>query len=181
MMLTQTSRLTIMLGVVLIGIVILTAVVALPSALSILDLTTRIAEERAKTEALVNRALKFRKTSQTIGEIKSNLQLLEAMTIKKGHEVDFFSLLETKNRTYNLDQVIRLGEPTQSSFGMEKIPLEFQLRGTFTNILQYLSDLERSPIAITINRLELRINPQPLSLQQKIAGTFNGIIYVSEK
>lgn len=179
MTLTQSQRILITVAALFVGMGVLGSLVAFPALRQIVALAERIAQERAKTEAHYSRALQFRQTTESVEKIKAELPLFEKMLILRGQEVDFFALLEKKNKAHDLEQIIRLDNPKPIAKNLEEIPLEFQLRGPFLNILQYLDELERSDRIVAITNIDLRFNPQAVDAQKPIAATFSGNIYVT--
>lgn len=160
------------------GVGVILTLVAIPALARIVELSRAIDQERARIELARQNARQFRQTSASIDEIKKNLPLLKTLAIDAGKEVDFFAALETQNTRRNLDQLVRLGEPSAPQAGLEELPIEFQLRGAFANITAYLNDLERLSPIVTLKQLDLRESTAADATSQPLTANFQGQIYV---
>ena len=172
-----------------IGTAIMLGFVAVPSSQDILALGEQISVTQTRMSKTIARGLQFRDIAQNAEMIKKDLPRLRSMLIAPGKEVDFFTTLEQKNRTHDLDQLVRLGTSKSLTPAIQELSLTFELRGEFANIMAYLNDLERAPEQISIRKIVIHraaatapsvaIGEVPRSATQKpLIATIEGSIYV---
>lgn len=163
--------------------------VAIPSSQDILTLDDKISDAQAQMNKTIARGLQFRDIAQNADMINKDLPRLSRMLIAPGKEVDFFTALEHKNQTHNLNQIVRLGTAKTLLPSIQELPLTFELHGEFSDIMAYLNDLERAPEQILIRKIVLQrsttttlsmtIGDAPSPAKQKpLMATVEGSIYV---
>ena len=103
------------------------------------------------------------------------------MIIESGKEIDFFALLEEKNKQNNLQQLVRLSPSVEVLPSLEELPLEFQIQGTFRDILAYISELERMPELIVLRSITLSHSTVSKDSKKPLSATVTGVIYVHKK
>lgn len=167
---------------IFIGIAIMIGTVLIPSSYGIVSLATRISQEQHKASQALARAQELQKIATLIEQIQRDLPTYERMVIESGKEINFFANLEEKNKRHNLRQLIRLGAAEERSPSLNELPLEFQVEGTFPNILAYISELERAPELIALKSLTLLRSPtSPSDAKNPLSANLNGSVYVLKK
>src|SRR3989338_8344733 len=145
---------------ILVGIAIIVIVVVVPSLRSITTLATHIEQKRNQAGQSFARAAQFRATADLLTEIHRTLPVYERMIIEGGKEIDFFTLLENKNKQHNLDQLVRLSPSVEILPSLEELPIEFQIQGAFENIISYIQELERADELIAIRSVTILRSPK---------------------
>lgn len=177
----KTSHLIIItIATLLAGIVIICAIVALPSLTGIIKLYQTIGEEQARIEKIIGRALKLHQTTENIETLKKALPNLEKMLIKDGHEIELFTLLSDKSRAYELTETLRLGITEITPAQTKILPLDIELKGTFINTLRFIADIEQSEIALPFYSIDFRIPAKSENPKQLITTTLKGTVYVQQ-
>lgn len=175
-------KITYQIGLSIIALIIGTAImlgfVAIPSSQNILTLDRQISETQARISKTIARGLQFRDIAQNAQMIKKDLLRLGHMVIPAGREVDFFTVLEHKNQAHDLDQLVRLGTAKPLTPLIQELPLTFELRGEFGNIIAYLNDLETMPEQISIRKIAIHRASTATEAQKPLIATVEGAIYV---
>lgn len=178
MTLKTSHRIILTVAVLIAGIGIILAIVAIPSFSGIIKLSQSIEEERARIEKTVTSALRLQKTTEYISEINRELPKLEAMIIDYGKEIELFSFLEQKSRAHGLAETLRLGEAQKGPADTQRLDLDIELRGSFTGVMRFISDIEQSPILFPIREISLRLLEQAPEAQSEFIANLKGSIYV---
>lgn len=163
------------------GIAIIIGYVLIPSFKGIIDLADKISREQSKAEQAFAHAHELRTTTSLIEQIQRELPTYERMIIESGKEIDFFALLEEKNKQYNLHQLIRLSPAVELLPSLEELPLEFQIQGAFQDIFAYLKELERMPELIVLKSLTLLRSPLSPDNKKPLSATIKNVTYVRKK
>ncbi len=161
-----------------IGIATMLGFVAIPASENILTLGNQISETQARASKTIARGLQFRDIAQNVEMIKKDLPQITRVLIPPGKEVDFFTTLEKKNQIHNLDQLVRLGTAKSLTPLIQELPLTFELRGEYGDIMAYLDDLERTPEQISIRKIIINRTPPATEKQKPLIATVEGSIYV---
>lgn len=162
------------------GIGIIFLIVALPSLTGIINLYQDISTEQLRVESVINRALKLHQTTQDIEKIKKELPFLEQMFVKSGHEIELFTLLGDKSRTYGLTETLRLNIAETTLTQIKTLPLDIELSGAFINVLRFITDIEHSKIALPLYSMDFRIPAKSENTKQTITTTLKGTAYVKQ-
>ena len=157
---TSSQRILITVIVLLLGIGVLVAIVALPSIHGILQLADNITRERERIQPIVSRALRFNTISSDVKRIQKDLPSLRKLFISEGQEVAFFTTLGEVSRRLGLTQTLRLGDGQKNEPGnTSTFPLDLELQGDYRATLQYLAELERMPELISFDVINMRVAP----------------------
>lgn len=164
----------------LIGIIIICAIVAFPSLTGIIKLHKTIAEEQSRIENTIGRAIKLHATAQDIETVKKALPNLEKMLIKNGREIDLFTMLSEKSRTYALTETLQLGVAEITPTQIKILPLDIEVKGTFINIIRFITDIEQSEIVLPFYSIDFRNSEKASNSKQIITATLKGYAYVQQ-
>ena len=177
---TRTKIIT-TVAIIMIGIAIIIGSVLIPSFRGIITLAEEISRQQSKAAQALAHARQLAPTTSLIEEIQRELPGLERMIIESGKEIDFFALLEEKNKQNNLQQLVRLSPSVEVLPSLEELPLEFQIQGTFQDILAYISELERMPELIVLRSITLSHSTVSKDSKKPLSATVTGVIYVHKK
>ncbi|MDO8505261.1 MAG: type 4a pilus biogenesis protein PilO [bacterium] len=175
------TRIITTVAIIVIGMATIIGFVFIPSLYGIVNLSKNISREQNKIEQAISRASQHRTITSLTEQIERELPTYQRMIIESGKEIDFFSLLEEKNKQHNLTQLIRLSPSVELSPSLEELPLEFQIQGDFSDIIAYISELEHMPELISFNSLNILRVPLSQDNKKPLSLTLKGAIYVLKK
>jgi len=156
--LTTPARIAVTIGVILLGIVVLSVTMIVPSFQGIRMLASSIEVEHARIEPLLSRGLAYRETVKEIEQMKKNIPAMRALFLHKGEEAALFAKLKETSSGYGLTETVRVGDGL-SSGELTILPIDLELHGTYLHVLEYLHYLESSPVLIAIKTLDIRSTP----------------------
>ncbi|GEM_PF-4578276 len=151
----NSTRIITTIAVLLFGVTVIVGIVALPSIRGIAHLAKEIQAEHDRIEPIVNRTLRYRSIKEDVESAKRELPKLTTLLIPEGQEVLLFTDLEKKSKQVNLVQKLQVGERNLKNT-LNTLPLSFTLQGTFLNTLRYIIELERMPILLTIENIQIQ-------------------------
>ena len=140
-----------------------------PSARDIMTLQRDIADKREQLENLRKSGKSYKTIIEDYEYIKSDLPQLEAVTLKRGQELEFITSIEESasetQLTHELifDTTLLQGE-TNKDF--QEIPITINLTGQFENMLVFLERIETKDYYLNITSLRLT----PITTQNRIQG-----------
>ena len=117
--------------------------IIMPSVNSIKHIKEEVEMQRIDLEKKYIKGQSLKQLKENLKKIKPELETLNNAFIIKGNELGFITTLE--NAFKNLDE----------SQALQKIPLNLSLKGNFTNLINYLLDIESSHYYINIDSLEI--------------------------
>ncbi|MCG2695546.1 type 4a pilus biogenesis protein PilO [Candidatus Parcubacteria bacterium] len=163
---------------------IFAAVICGIACLIIIPTVNDIKRIKAEVENQIAEMEKRYITGQSLKELKENLEKidpeLETLSksfVVKGRELDFITALEELAYKNNVQQKINMDafKNLDDSKTFQKIPLNLSAQGNFSNLMNYLVDLESLCYYININTLELPAASAKSFTANKIAGQESGI------
>lgn len=165
----------------IVGIGIIFAIVILPSLKSIVSLAESIEQERVRVEQIVSRALQSRQTVADVEKVAKDLLALESMLISANKEIQLFTILEQKSKTYGLIETLHLKEDelTQEQ-NVKKMSLGIELQGPFLNTLHFIDDIEHSTILLPFQLITQQYSPTIKKDIHPLTSTLRGMIYVAK-
>ena len=161
-----------------IGMGVILLIVILPTVSNMRVLSQAIDEERARIENTTSGALGLRSTASDVQKVKSFIPKLMELFIKPGREIELFTLLEKEGRQSELTQRLRLGEPQPAKHALLALPLEIELKGDLVNTLNFINRLEKSPLLLPLESIDLQLNPTVGESNQELTSMLRGTAYV---
>ncbi|PIR94719.1 hypothetical protein COT95_02655 [Candidatus Falkowbacteria bacterium CG10_big_fil_rev_8_21_14_0_10_37_6] len=112
------------------------------------ELENNDSDERSLNEVINN----YRKYEPQINELNKTVHA-------KSRELEFITTMENLATTYNLEQKINIGSEIASS-SFKIIPLQLVLKGSYTNNLQYLQNMEVLPVYVNVKNITISSDNQ---------------------
>ncbi len=158
-------------------------IIILPQLDSIDDFGKRIKDHKIYIERQYEAKQSTLKNKQNIELIEKQMDKIDQMFISQNRELEFITTLESLADKYNLQQKISLEQTNTGNkdknkdkskikSDYKKVMLNLNLEGSFSNIMNYLIDLEALNYYINISSLDLgsaekistrRYPPSPLA------------------
>jgi Tfp pilus assembly protein PilO len=145
-----------------------------------------IENQRVDLEIKYIRGQSLKKLTKNIRTIEPQMDKLGSIFIKEGEELNFITTLENLANANNIDQKINLEIDKKTIIkGLKKIPVKISSSGSFKNILNYLSGLEKLDYYINIGSISLSSSQQKASsvnqeqvIENKINMSLNAYVYL---
>ena len=131
--------------------------IIMPSIDDIKYIKEEVEMQRIDLEKKYVKGQSLKQLKENLKKIKPELEMINNAFIVSGHELDFITTLENFAHKNNVEQKINMNafKDLNESQVLQKIPLNLSLKGNFTNLINYLIDLEASHYYININSLEI--------------------------
>ena len=164
--------------------VIFSAIICGVVFLAIIPTVNNIKRIKIEVEKQIAEMEKKYITGQSLKELKENLEkidpelkMLSKSFVVKGRELDLITALEELTYKNNVQQKINIDafKNLDDSKAFQKIPLNLSAQGNFSNLMNYLVDLESLCYYINIDTLELPAASAKSFTANKIAGQESGI------
>jgi|GEM_PF-3418340 Tfp pilus assembly protein PilO len=161
--LTQNNKIQALIGVFVILFAALIIFIAYPYYVKIQDTNNQIYEQRVQLAILEQQRLNVEQTHQDYNKIKKDLDTIQLAFINTDDMLKFISGLEQIAAKNSIEQNINLSTSTNNLIN-NKLPFVLNLRGSWKNILAYISDLEALDTYILIDTLSYTKNNNSLSV-----------------
>jgi len=159
------------IGVILI-ISLITVFIIIPTISDIKKISNPIYLERVDLEKKYLRGQLLKKTVSNFEEIKSQKNKLDTIFIKEGEELKFISTLEGIASLNSVDQTIELRvKDVEEKRGTKTFPLKITAKGSFAQVMNYLTDLEGLDYYLNISSVDL------IGEKGSIIATFSGEVF----
>lgn len=159
----------------------LVAVAAFPAKKIIETTAEEIVSQRTEIENAYRNRGQIKEASDAFRETTRNAAGLNDLAIHEGHELDFVNELEAAALAHNLAQEISLDTANQTAVSdwEREIPLRIRVRGTYDDVIRYLSDVERLPESVAVSRADIRADSTslPKNPNGTVSATFDGTVY----
>lgn len=167
-------KLVIILGLVGLSLAAIGCFIIVPTLRDIQAITVAIQEQRDVIEEKYQRGQLLRKLVEDFRKIGPEKDRLDAAFIQPGGELDFIIGLERLAASREVDfdpQRVKADAKARA----DSFPLTLKLRGSFSQLLSYLQDVERLPTYFNVSALQLNAGPDGT-----IEATANGVGYLRE-
>ncbi len=176
-----TQKIIITIAATLLIIVGIAFFVILPTIQDIQEINKEILFEKKSLEAKFLSGQYYTKVYKDFKAIEPEIEKVQGMYIKKGEELNFITDIEKISETYNLEpKITRINsdknDNNKGSF--ETLILEIRLTGGFTQIMEFLSDLEALKYYFNIFNISLASQNDK---KNKINATIVGKVYIIDE
>ncbi len=151
-------KLVLILGLVGLSLAAIGWFIIVPTLRDIQSITGAIQEQRNSIEEKYQRGQLLRKLVEDFKKIGPDKDRLNAAFIQPGGELDFIIGLERLAASREVDFDPQR-EKADAKARADSFPLTLKLRGTFSQLLSYLQDLERLPAYFNVSSLQLNAGP----------------------
>lgn len=163
---------------------LVTLLVALPRAKSILQIRETIIDRQTEVEKQHSQSRKLRLTLLELDRSLDVAREISQATVSTGQELDIIEQLESLSDSYGIDQNLSVAVqdvPKDSPYlkkGIKKYyELSFLNHGRYDQHIAYLSALEHLPYYMIIDQLAWEINAAKKE-QQVVTLKFTGKVYI---
>lgn len=127
-----------------------------PQYRSIQKMNSHILQLRTSLETKYEKVRFLHKSQNILALAKQTATELQSLFIKSGEEINFISYLENLADKFALKQKINISHAEKiKNKNLSKMNLQVDAQGDLTNLLSYLTALERSPYLISITEINL--------------------------
>ncbi|MDP1709818.1 MAG: hypothetical protein Q8L21_02940 [Candidatus Komeilibacteria bacterium] len=145
-------------GTLLLAVLVL---VALPAFSEIRLINTQVYEERVRLEKLYLRGQLQKKVRANYAKIKDEIPFLDDIILKENQELQYITALEQAASEANIDLKINIGASKRLPNQLfSTLSLNFELNGSWTNILRWLARLEAIPYYTDIKEIAVAVHEQ---------------------
>ena len=139
-----TQKIVIIITITLFVIASITFLIILPTIRDIQEINKEILFEKKSLETKFLSGQYYTKVYQDFKAIEPEIKKIQGVYIKKGEELNFITNIENISDRHGLEQKItRLNTNADSNKeNLETLVLDVRLTGGFTQIMEFLSDLE---------------------------------------
>jgi len=128
----------------------------LPNIKSIKERGIEIKKQRLELEETINKVSNSGNLSDNVSDLNEKISSIQSIFMKKGNELDFIKILETTATKNNIFQKIspELSKDNKDdSFSV--MNLKLNLTGSFSNVLNYINDIESLESYINITSVNI--------------------------
>lgn len=147
-------------GVLVIIFLTVVVLVILPTLRDIFDLRQKILTQKAELEERYNRRISIKLALRNLKGVQQEFKNVSGHIFRApGSEIDFITTLEDLANRHNLEQKLRLEVNLQTNLDRThevEIPLFLDITGSYTNLIKYLDDLEKSKLFVAPITFEIR-------------------------
>jgi len=147
----------------LVGLTIAYTII-IPTTKAIIKERDLIIMQKIELEKKISREKNMAKLSEKLKIIKPQIETIENTFINKNRELEFITTLEGIALKNNVIQKLNLKTAENLEKNYIKIPLDINIRGTYDNLLNYISDLENYKYYININSIQFSFTQDNYSL-----------------
>lgn len=144
-------KLAIIVALVTLGLGTIAWFIIIPTLRDIRQITHAIQEQRNEIEEKYQRGQLLHKLVDDFKQISPDKDRLATAMIAPGGELDFLITLEQLALRHEVDFDPQRQPPTQP----DTFPLQLTLRGSFSQLMQYLQDIERLPTYFNVRNLQI--------------------------
>ncbi|KPJ84872.1 hypothetical protein AMJ57_05165 [Parcubacteria bacterium SG8_24] len=176
-------RMTVTISVISLLTVGIFGGVAIPSTLTITEMLSEIANERAKIEKRYQLRQYIRNAADDVERAKSDLASLRRIFLIEGEELDFIHALERSAAVANVSQEINLEvvNRTKVAEWEWEIPIKIQVDGKFNDTMRYLNEIEHLPYYVLVRGFTVNLPPQfrrGAKRDGTVRANFVGVVYM---
>ena len=175
---------------VIIGAVIYFIII--PSIEDIKNIQNAVYLERLDLEERYQKGQSLRKSQEDFRNNKEKVRLLTSVFIQKGNELEFLNQLEKIAEDNKLVLEKKLSDPGEATYinhGFKSLPLELNIGGDFSDMVNFLRQLETIDIYIDLGQLSLskigKLKNSSLASdtldQYNVSAKFNGLTFWQEE
>ena len=138
-----------------ISAIIVAGAIGIPSFLSIQDLHGQINDAQAAIDERVAMFRYLRKTAADLETTQKRIAVLSQVAVHEGHELDFITATEGVAAATGVEQDLSLdtANPKTLSSWEQVSPVRLSVRGTYKQVRNYISMLERLPYLVNVREL----------------------------
>ena len=153
----------------IVGIILIISIIAffiiIPTVSDIKKISGAIYTERVDLEKKYLKGQLLKKTVNDFEAIKPQKDKLDTIFIIRDEELKFISTLEGIASRNNVDQTINLQtKEIKQKDGIKALPLKITVTGNFTQVMKYLTNLERLNYYFNISTLNLGASKDFISI-----------------
>jgi Tfp pilus assembly protein PilO len=154
---TLRKRVLITLGVTVVAAVAVAAAIGVPSVFAIKGLQKEINAAQTAIDVRVAMFRYLRKAAADLNDTQRRVATLSQIAVRGGHELEFITALEEAAAAAGVEQDIGLNTASQKEISSwERIsPLQLQIKGTYPQVRDYISRLERMPYLIDVRSFSI--------------------------
>jgi Tfp pilus assembly protein PilO len=142
----------------LIFISLIIFLIVIPTVNDILEIGKEIENQRIDLEAKYIKGQNLRQLTENLEKINSQLSKLEQIFISNNRELEFITTLEGVASKNSISQKINLGNQEDiANYDYKKTAIQLIAQSNFTNIINYLLDLESLEYYLNIKNIELTL------------------------
>src|SRR3989339_385788 len=176
---TKTKIFVTGLGIIMV-VVIVGAI--LPTARDIYGINRDTLNLKNYLDQKYKNVMTLRRSSQKIDDIKKQTDIFSATLYHHGDELKLITFLENTATNNKLTQKIQA--PNLDKPENKIIKLSLSLNGAYPDILKYLSDLEKAPYFLVLNRIQVSTASERIKRDVAVPANLNldleMQLYVSE-
>ena len=178
--LSTTKKIIIIITITLVVIASILLLVILPTIRDIQEINKEILFEKKGLETKFLSGQYYTKVYQDFKAIEPEINKIQGVYIKKGEELKFITDIENISDAHGLEQKItRLNAITDNDKkNLETLTLDIRLTGGFTQIMNFLSDLESLKYYFNIFNLSLFSTSDT---KNQIKATILGRVYIIDE
>ncbi len=168
---TPRQKIIITSSLTVLTILVLVAFVTWPSIKEIRRLNTEIDAQRLELEELYYKGQSLKETLEAYSKVKPTIGTLDRVYVERGQELGVITTLEQVADSSKIKQTIKTNEVDKSK---QTMPLQLELVGDLTRIINYLGAIEALDLYINIDTVRLgsvgRIETKDGALSALIVG-----------
>ena len=136
--------------------------IVLPSVKHIDELSDQIFQERTKLEELYLKGQSLKRSTEEYRKIKNEIKELENIFITKEQELNLITQLETLANETNIEQelIIKETKEINKKADEEKMFIALNIQGEYTNIINYLEQIEVLDLYVNFDKVKFSGNSQ---------------------
>lgn len=136
--------------------------IVLPSVKHIDELSDQIFQERTKLEELYLKGQSLKRSTEEYRKIKNEINELENIFITKEQELNLITQLETLANETNIEQelIIKETKEINKKADEEKMFIALNIQGEYTNIINYLEQIEVLDLYVNFDKVKFSGNSQ---------------------
>ena len=134
--------------------------IIIPTINGINQIKTKVEKQLTEAEKKYIKGQSLKELKENLEKINPELKMLNKSFVIKGQELSFITALEELACKNNVQQKINISafKNLDDSKTFQKIPLNLSAQGNFSNLMNYLIDLESLSYYVNINTLELPLS-----------------------
>ncbi len=152
--------------------------IILPTIRDIQEINKEILFEKKSLEAKFLSGQYYTKVYQDFKAIEPEIKKIQGVYIKKGEELNFITDIENISDARGLEQKIIRVNTNSNNENLETLTLDVRLTGGFTQIMEFLSDLESLKYYFNIFNISFSSAGDK---KNKISATILGKVYIIDE
>lgn len=153
--------------------------VGVPSVLAIQDLHGQINDAQVAIDQRVAMFRYLRKAAADLTTAQKRIAALSEVAVHEGHELEFITTMEDLATKTGVEQELNLNTVNQKDIsGWERlIPVSLSVKGTYPQVRDYLTGLERLPYLVSVSDLAISRFSDDEAAVSSVAAQLNATIY----